>query len=60
MLPDTYTDDGTRNFTRQRKRSLDKKYQGMSVTPFDVKERTRQAVPLNIPVPGQTTGGNTG
>ena len=60
MLPDTYTDDGTRNFTRQRKRSLDKKYQGMSVTPFDVKERTRQVVPLNIPVPGQTTGGNTG
>jgi hypothetical protein len=60
LLADTYTDEGTRTFTQQRKRSLDKKYQGKEVTPFDIKHRTRQAVPLNIPVPGQTTGGSTG
>jgi hypothetical protein len=57
LLADTYTDEGTRTFTQQRKRSLDKKYQGQEVTPFDIKARTRQAVPITLNAPSQSTGG---
>lgn len=56
MLPDTYTDEGTRNFTKQRKRALDKKYSGQQVTPFDIKPRTREGVIIDQ---GQTDPSQT-
>ena len=47
MLPNTYTDEGTRIFSRNRRSVLDNIFGDEAVVPFSIKERTREAVTLN-------------
>ena len=47
MLPNTFTDEGTRMFSRNYRSSLDNIFGNMEVTPFEIKERTREAVVVN-------------
>ena len=62
MLPNTYTDEGTRQFTRQRKDVFDGIFGDEEVTAFDIKPRTAEPVVmvsnqpnnLNINGAGQT------
>lgn len=47
MLPNTYTDEGTRIFSRNRRAVLDSIFGDEEVTPFEIKARTREAVVLS-------------
>ena len=49
MLPNTFTDTGTREFTKKRKAILDGIYGNAGVVAFDVKPRTTEKVTLNPP-----------
>lgn len=49
MLPNTFTDAGTREFTKKRKAVLDGIYGNAGVVTFDVKPRTTEKVTLNPP-----------
>lgn len=49
MLPNTFTDAGTREFTKKRKAILDGIYGNAGVIAFDVKPRTTEKVTLNPP-----------
>lgn len=42
MVPNTYTDEGTRAFSRNRKAIFDNIFEGVEATPFTIKERTRE------------------
>jgi hypothetical protein len=44
MLPNTYTDEGTRQFTKQRKDVFDGIFGDEEVTAFDIKPRTAEPV----------------
>ena len=55
MLPDTYTAAGTKEFTKRRKNILDSIYGTSEVTPFEIKERSKQNVPLDQVNPKQST-----
>lgn len=50
MLPNTYTDEGTRAFSRNVKGIYDSIYGDRAVTPFTIKPRTRVATTINAPV----------
>lgn len=47
MLPNTFTDEGTRIFSKNRKDTLDSIFGSEEVTPFTIKERTRVPITLN-------------
>ena len=47
MLPNTYTDEGTRTFSRNRRAVLDSIFGDEEVTPFEIKARTKEAVVLS-------------
>ena len=47
MLPNTFTDEGTRLFSRNYRTSLDRIFGNTEVTPFEIKERTRESVRTN-------------
>ena len=50
MLPNTFTDAGTREFSRKRKDVLDRIFGNRATEAFQIKPRTREAVVLNPPV----------
>lgn len=47
MLPNTYTDEGTRIFSKNRRAVLDKIFGDEEVTPFEIKARTKESVILS-------------
>ena len=47
MLSNTFTDEGTRLFSRNYRASLDRIFGNTEVTPFEIKERTRESVTMN-------------
>ena len=47
MIPNTFTDEGTRAFARNRKEVFDSIYGDTEATPFVIKERTREIVAMN-------------
>lgn len=47
MLPNTFTDAGTREFTNKRKQTLNNIFKDKTITPFEIKERTRERVEMN-------------
>ena len=49
MLPNTFTDEGTRDFSRKRKDVFDAIFGNEEVTAFDIKPRTPNEVILNPP-----------
>ena len=46
MLPNTFTDEGTKEFTRKRKEVLDGIFADREVTPFNIKPRSTEEVVL--------------
>ena len=46
MLPNTFTDEGTREFSRKRKATLDSIFGNEDIIPFDIKARTIEEVQL--------------
>lgn len=48
MLPNTYTEAGTKQFTKRRKSILDTIFGQTEVTPFEIKERSKQNIPLDV------------
>lgn len=48
IKPDTYSEEGTKNFTKKRKDSLDEIYKNQEIIPFNIKEKLRKPDPLNI------------
>ena len=44
MLPNTFTDEGTKEFTRKRKEVLDSIFADREVTPFNIKPRSTEEV----------------
>jgi glucosamine 6-phosphate synthetase-like amidotransferase/phosphosugar isomerase protein len=47
MIPNTYTEEGVKEFTTKRKNVLDAIYGQSEVTPFEIKPRSTQHVPLD-------------
>lgn len=47
MLPNTYTDEGTRVFAAKRKKVFDEYFKTESVTPFNIIPRTAEALPTS-------------
>ena len=46
VLPNTYTDAGTREFSKRRKAIFDDIYQDTEVTPFEIKPRTKERITI--------------
>jgi hypothetical protein len=44
MLPNTFTDEGTRDFSNKRKKIFDDRYKDTEATPFEIKPRTREEI----------------
>jgi hypothetical protein len=47
MIPNTYTDEGTKEFTNKRKQILNNIYKDREVIPFEIKERSKERLELN-------------
>jgi hypothetical protein len=47
MLPNTYTDAGTRDFTNKRKQVLNDIFQDREVEAFTIKPRTAEEIVIN-------------
>lgn len=60
MLPNTYSEAGTKDFTKKRKNTLDSIYGSQDAVAFDIKTRTKQVVPLNIQTGNKPGNPNTG
>jgi hypothetical protein len=44
MIPNTFTDEGTRDFSSKRKKIFDDRYGAREATPFEIKPRTREEI----------------
>jgi hypothetical protein len=48
MNPDTYKEEGTKNFIKKRKNTLDYIYQNQKLTPFNIKYRSKNPIITDI------------
>ena len=47
MIPNTFTDEGTRDFSNKRKKIFDDRYGTREATPFEIKPRTRENITIS-------------